>query len=207
MDLNDALRKRHMTRSFSDLPVPYELVDQLLDAALRSPSAGNTRGTAWVVLEGQAETMRYWDAVTTADWRQSAARWPGLKRAPVVLISLASPHAYLARYAEQDKVESGLGLDATDRSWPVPYWFADAAFATMAVLLGAADRGIGVAFMGNFRGEDELLKTLDIPTSWRFFGAVLLGYPDGKGRRSASLGRDAPAREDRVHRGSWRVRD
>jgi nitroreductase len=199
VELNEVFRARHMTRSFAAELLSPQLVDDLFDAALRAPSAGNTAGTAWVLLEGAEHTQRYWDAVTTAQWRARSARWPGLRRAPVVGVSLASPDAYLARYAEADKAESGLAASA----WPVPYWFTDAAFATMSVLLGAVDRGIGAAFMGNFRGEDELRSALSIPDGWRVFGAVLLGHPDGEGAPSGSLSRARPTRDERVHRGAW----
>jgi nitroreductase len=200
MELSDVLARRAMMRSFSAEPLPAESVDAVVAAALRAPSAGNTRGVSWVVLEG-AETSRYWDAVTTALWRERSARWPGLSRAPVILVALASPDAYLARYGETDKETSGLGA-GTD-AWPVPYWFADAAFAVMAALLAAVDGGLGAAFLGNFRGEEELLAALCVPEGWRWFGAVLLGHPDGKDNRSASLRRAAPTGAERVHRGRW----
>ena len=111
-----------------------------------------------------------------------------MRRAPVVLLAYASPDAYVARYAEPDKTGSGLG-DGTE-DWPVPYWFGDAAFGVMAVLLGAVDAGLGASFLGNFRGEDGLGARLGVPGPWRLFGAVLLGRPDGKAHRSASLRRE-----------------
>ena len=80
-----------------------------MQAALRAPSAGNTGGTAWVILEGPAETALYWEATTDEAWRSTSARWPGLRRAPVILLAYASAEAYVARYAEADKAESGRG--------------------------------------------------------------------------------------------------
>ena len=72
--------------------------------ALRSPTAGNTRGTAWVVLEGPAQTAVYFDATTDEAWRTGHPEWcDGLRRAPVVLLAYTSPEAYVARYAEADK--------------------------------------------------------------------------------------------------------
>ena len=60
-----------MVRSFSSEPVGADVVDRLLQAALRSPTAGNTGGTAWVVLEGPTQTAVYFDATTDEDWRRS----------------------------------------------------------------------------------------------------------------------------------------
>ncbi len=218
MELDEAVRRRRMVRSFADRPLPAGLADRLVLSTLRAPSAGNTRGTAWVLLEGPEETARYWLAATTSDWRASARRWPGLSRAPVVAVSLASPDAYLARYAEDDKAASGLGTApsaASDRTgaaagstgtlWTVPYWFADAAFCVHTLLLEATAEGLGACFLGNFRGEDAVLDALGIPAGWRLFGAVVLGHPDGDDHPSPSLRRDAPAPASRVHHGRWQV--
>ena len=65
MELRSAIETRRMVRSFSGAPVRPEIVDGLLDLAVRAPSAGNAAGREFVVLEG-AETARYWDATTTA---------------------------------------------------------------------------------------------------------------------------------------------
>ena len=154
-----------------------------------------------MVLDGPAETAAYWAHTTTAEWRGRSARWPGLSRAPVVALALASPSAYLARYAESDKAASGLGAD--EGAWPVPYWFGDAAFAVMALLLGCTDASLGACFLGNFRGEAALLADLGVPAEWRLFGSVLLGHPDGADHRSASLSRPRPANDERVQRGQW----
>ncbi|HMD45606.1 MAG TPA: nitroreductase family protein [Acidimicrobiales bacterium] len=208
MELRDAVRRRRMVRSFSPEPVDDELLGRLLDDAGRAPSAGNTGGTAWLVLRGPGETAQYWAHTTTAPWRERSTRWPGLSRAPVVALSLTSPEAYVERYGEPDKAGSGLGPvgsgpgEGGEAGWPVPYWFGDSAFATMLLLLGATDAGLGAAFLGNFRGEPELLGALGVPPEWRLFGAVLLGHPDGGDHPSPSTGRDRHATS--VHDGRWR---
>jgi nitroreductase len=201
MELREALRLRAMVRSLSPDRVDPSVVDRIVDDALRSPTAGNTGGTAWVILEGPEQTAMYWDATTDEEWRSTARRWEGLQRAPVILLAYTSPWAYVARYAEPDKATAGLG--ASEAQWPVPYWFGDAAFGVMAVLLGAVDAGLGACMLGVFRGEAELARTLGVPEGWRQFGAVVLGHPDGRDHRSRSLDRPGPRRTERVHRGRW----
>lgn len=191
-----------MCRSFSDQPVDPVVLEHILDAALRSPTAGNTRGTSWVVLHGSDETAVYWDATTDEGWRTRNPDWAaGLRRAPVLLLAYASPAAYVARYAEAGKAQAGLGAGA-DR-WTVPYWYGDAAFGVMAVLLAAVDAGLGACLLGAFRGERPLARALGVPDPWRLFGAVALGQPDGLGHRSSSLLRSVPSRAERIHRGHW----
>jgi nitroreductase len=202
MELHEAIRRRSMVRSFSSEPVGPETLDRIVLAALRSPTAGNTRGTAWVALEGPEETAVYFDATTDDRWRADHPGWnEGLRRAPVVLLAYASPAAYVARYGEADKAASGLGEGS--QAWPVPYWYGDAAFGVMAVLLAAVDAGLGSCVLGTFRGEDELAGLLGVPDEWRLFCAVVLGHPDGRQHRSGSLDRPRPADAERIHRGRW----
>lgn len=205
MDLDVAIRQRRMVRSFADRPLPGGLVTQMVDLALRAPTAGNTRGTAWVVLEGSDQTERYWMAATDPEWRSRSRRWPGLSPAPAVAVSLCSPSAYADRYEEADKQRgerAGAG-DAGAHRWPVPYWVADAAFGVMTLLLQVTANGLGACFLGNFRNEQGVLDALGVPPGWRLFGAVALGFPDGADHLSPSLDRPGPGRAARLHRGQW----
>jgi nitroreductase len=202
VELHEAIRRRAMMRSFSAEPLGRDEVDLILQAALRSPTAGNTKGTAWVALEGPDQTALYFDATTDEAWRTRHKEWSdGLARAPVVLLAYSSPDAYVDRYAEENKAKEGLGETAA--AWPVPYWIGDAAFGVMTVLLAAVDAGLGACVLGAFRGEAELAARLDVPPGWRLFCAVLLGHPDGGDHRSASLDRDSPKPSERIHRGRW----
>jgi nitroreductase len=199
MELTEAIRSRRMTRNFSDRPLPDGLVDRILVDALRSPSAGNTQGAEFVVLEGPAETDRYWQATTDEVWRRDSRRYEGLHRAPVVVLAYADPDRYVRRYREPDKARP----DGAEVTWVVPFWFVDVAFATMTLLLRAAEEQIGAAFLGNFRGEAELGSVLGVPERMVWMGAVLLGQPATPDPRSSSLTRRRRPFEEAVHRGRW----
>jgi nitroreductase len=199
LELTDALRRRRMARNFSGRPPDSGVVDGLLAGALRAPSAGNTQGREFVVLEGGEQTGVYWEATTDEPWRSRSTRYAGLSRAPVVVLVFADPDAYEARYREPDKAPpDGTGVD-----WVVPFWFVDAAFATMALLLGAADVGLGAAFLGNFRGEERLRESLGVPERLRWLGAVLIGEAAQPDPPTSSAGRPRRTLEDSVHRGRW----
>jgi nitroreductase len=197
MELADLLRARHMVRAFEPRPIEPEVLDGVLDAARRAPSAGNSQGWDFVVLEGD-DTARFWDVTLPAD-KRSTFRWQRLLDAPAIVLPLANPRAYLDRYAEPDKAATG--LSAAER-WPVPYWQVDTSFATMLVLLAAQDAGLGALFFGVFRGADRLLASLGVPDGHQLIGAIALGYPlaDEAGRSA-----DRPRRSlaDVVHRGGW----
>jgi nitroreductase len=198
LDLADAVRRRRMVRAFRDDPVDPRVVDRLVDLARRAPSAGNSQGMAYLVLEG-ADTAAYWDVTLPAE-RRATFGWPGLVDAPVLLVVLVRPAAWVERYAESDKAAAGLGGSADD--WPVPYWWVDAGMASEHLLLGAVDAGLGACFFGPFDHEEDVLADLGVPAGWRIVGTVALGHPapDPPGR---SAGRPRPPLDEVLHRGRW----
>ena len=114
-----------------------------------------------------------------------------------VVVIVCEPGAYTRRYAEEDKAASGLD----DRNaWPVPYWHADAAFATMALLLLVEEEGLSACFLGAFRRHHEVLALVGAPDGFELFGAVLVGRAAATQPRSASLERPGPSRAERVVR-------
>jgi nitroreductase len=198
VELSEAIRARRMVRAFDGRPVAPEVVDRLIDLARRAPSAGNTQPWSFVVLEG-AQTASLWDATLPAD-RRPSFRWQRLIHAPVVIIPLVAPGAYVARYAEADKRDTGLGLGA--EAWTVPYWWVDGGMAVHGLLLAAVDAGLGALFYGLFEQEAAALAALGVPSGWRALGAVALGWPapDEPGRSAA---RARPPLPSVVHRGGW----
>ena len=198
MELRHAIAARRMVRSFDRRPVPAELVDRLVDLARRAPSAGNTQPWAFVVLEGD-QTARLWD-VTLPAARRERFRWPGLLDAPVVIVPVVDPEAYVQRYAEADKQVTGLGAGVG--AWPVPYWWVDGGMAVHGLLLAAVDAGLGALFYGLFEHEAAALAALGVPAGRRALGAVALGWPapDEPGRSAA---RPRPPLQGVIHRGGW----
>ena len=200
----EVVRSRRMTRAFDGRPIESEVLDGLVDLASRAPSAGKTQGWHLVVLEG-ADTELFWDTTLPAV-RRDSFRWQHLLTAPVIALPLADSKAYVDRYAEPDKAQTGLGAGAS--AWPVPYWTIDASMAVMTLLLAAEDVGLGALFFGVFRGERALRQRLGIPPGLELLGALALGYPvtasgdpaSGPGR---SAGRGRRQAQQIIHRGRW----
>jgi nitroreductase len=193
-----------MTRAFDDRPIQPAVIDHLVDLAARAPSAGKTQGWHLVVLEG-AETSLFWDSTLPAVKRDSF-RWKRLLSAPVIALPLADSRAYVDRYAEPDKAQTGLGSGTG--AWPVPYWTIDTSMAVMTLLLAAEDLGLGALFFGVFRGERELRQRLGIPPGLELLGAVALGHPappaqDGSSGPGRSAGRERRRPAQIIHRGRW----
>lgn len=200
-EFSDVVRNRRMTRAFSTEPVDSDVLDSLVDLASRSPSAGKTQGWHLVVLEG-ADTARYWN-ITLPPAKRDGFRWARLLDAPVLMIALADPEAYVERYGEADKARTGLG--ASSDAWPTPYWTVDASMAVMTLLHAAEDVGLGALFFGVFQREAEVRAELGIPEPLQTIGAIAMGHPlaestDGSGR---SAGRRRRRPDEIIHRGSW----
>jgi nitroreductase len=200
LEFSEVLRHRRMVRAYRDEPVPPDLVDRIIDAGRRAPSAGYTQGVSFVVLEGVEQTAPFWGAIARTPTPEPGSRVDDLQGAPVVILPLSHRDAYLARYSEPDKVALGR---ATVAGWPVPMWDVDAAFATMAMLLAATDAGLGALFFGIFQGEDRLAAALGIPEGHQPIGAIALGWPADVDRPSGSLQRGRRPRTDTVHYGRW----
>ena len=185
-----------MTRNFDGRPVASDLIQQVVDAGVRSPTAGFSQGCSFLILREPESVATFW-AFVHPQAAPHGGRWAGLQRAPVLILPLADKQAYLDRYAEPDK--AGLGM-AEESGWPAPYWEIDAGFATLAILLAATDAGLGAAFFAIARGEADVLRAFSVPEGPETIGAVALGWPDA--RQPGSPSRARP-RRPLVHWDHW----
>jgi nitroreductase len=188
VELRAAMAARHMVRSFRPDAIDPVLVDELLDLARRAPSAGNTQGVSFVVLDGAAKD-RYWD-VTLPAGERAAFAWPRLLLAPVLVVVLCDPDAYVTRYAEADKASADLGADVA--SWSVPYWWVDAGCVVQNLLLLATDAGLGALLFGAFEHEQAVLEAFDCDDGRRIAGVVAVGHAADEQRPSRSTQRPRP---------------
>lgn len=202
MEFAEVIRRRRMVRSYTAEAVPRQLVERVLECGLRAPSAGFSQGWAFMVLEGDEQTGAFWKATERPGSQvRSGGRLDRLRSAPVIIVPLAHKAAYLARYAEPDKIEHGLDREA---AWPAPYWDIDTAFATMAMLLAATDAGLGALFFGLFTDPDDLHEAFGVPDEYRPIGAITLGWPAPDDPPSPSLARGRRSPDDTVHFGRWK---
>ncbi|MBV9748801.1 MAG: nitroreductase family protein [Acetobacteraceae bacterium] len=187
-----------MVRSFVDRPLPSELVERIVSNALRAPSAGFSQGWAFLVLNGHAETRRYWEAVGPAD--PAAFRWQHLFNAPLLIVCLSNKSAYLERYAEPDKGWT----DRSESRWAAPYWDIDTGMAALLMLLTAVDAGLGGLFFGIPPDKAERFHAaFGVPPELRPIGTLAIGYPMPRDPPSPSLRRGQRAQSEVVHRGRW----
>jgi nitroreductase len=199
MELDRVVRSRRMVRDYDpDRPVPPEVVDRLLDYAVRAPSAGFSQGWGFLVLDTPEDRARFWAA--TSPEPEATNSWiDGMRRAPLIIVPHSNRDIYLSRYAEADKGWT----DRDEARWPVPYWDVDAGFASLLMLLGVVDAGLGACFFGvppeRFGAYRE---AFGVPAEFTPIGALSIGYP-APDRRSPSLKRGRRPVSEVAHRGRW----
>ena len=189
-----------MVRNYSPEPVDPDVVERVLAAGHRAPSAGNSTGWAFLVLDSPGDVARYWRA-TAGDRVDAPDRWlRGMMTAPVLVLPMGSKDAYLDRYAEPDKGWT----DRDEARWPVPYWHTDAAMAAMLMLLTATDEGLGACFFGvPGPAVDRFRAEFGVPATHTPVGVVSLGHRTDDLGPSGSAGRGRAPLSSVTHRGHW----
>jgi nitroreductase len=175
--------------------VPDEVIDRLLRAAVRAPSAGFSQGWAFLVLDTPDDVGRFRRAVTP---ETDPDRWFAAQvRAPLIIVPHANKDAYLDNYARPEK-------GFTERSeawWPAPYWDIDAGFATLLILLAAIDEGLGACFFGIPKERTDAYRdAFGVPDSFRPIGAISVGYSTEPPK---DFSRERRPLSEVVHRGRW----
>lgn len=185
MEYLEVVRRRRMVRDFDpSRPVSRTIIVELLELAVRAPSAGFSQGWQFLVLTEAADRERFWTA--TFDPAQARDSWlRGMSSAPVLILAMSDKDAYLDRYAEADKGWT----DRDESRWPIPYWDVDTGMASLLILLGAVDQGLAGCFFGVPPAHHGAVRmSFGIDEGLRLVGVIALGHgaPD---HRSPSLAR------------------
>lgn len=188
-----------MVRRFDRRPVPREVIDRIVDAGRRAPSAGFSQGLELLVLDSQESVAAFWELT-----RDPQFGWDleDIAVGPTVLVlPLPDARRYLERYSQPDKAAFGLDDEAR---WPVKFWEIDAAMAAMLMLLAAVDEGLGGWFFGVTHGERDLLDRFGVPGHLRPIGILGFGYPaDDEEPTGSWTRRTRRPLEDQIHRNTW----
>ena len=191
MELQDAIRKRRMVRTFdTSRPVPEESLERILRNGTRAPSAGFSQGQAWLVLR-DADLEKFWQF-------GSDAVGDTVRTAPLVIVPFSCKRVYLDRYAQPDKGWT----DRDESRWPVPFWHIDTGMAAMLQLLTAVDEGLGALYFGIVPERVQPFRdAFGVPDDYEPIGAIAIGY-DAETEKRDLRARRKPI-ESVVHYGTW----
>jgi len=192
MEFSQVVTKRRMVRRYRTDPVPRAVVERILDAARRAPSAGFAQGQRFIVVTEPERRSAIGELADESLYRARGFE-PWLSDAPVHVVLCVSTSDYEQRYAEADK--------AGRERWTVPYEFVDAGAALMAILLTAVNEGVAAGFLGAHR-LPGIRDLLGIPDEVTPVGLVTIGRPaPDRGSRSLARGRKPP--EEVIRWESW----
>lgn len=151
MEFELVLRKRRMVRSFKDKDVEDENIMKLLAHAHRAPSAGFLQQQEFIVIR---------DKDLKEQLAKAAVNQHFLAEAPVVIAVCSNTDRVVKRYGER-----GVNF----------YSVIDGSFASMLILLSAANEGLAACFVGAFVDKDvsEILK---LPKHVKPIGLIGIGH-------------------------------
>jgi len=152
VDVYEAIKGRRSVRAFKSDDVSPEIVEKLIDAARRAPSAGNIQPWEFIIVR-ESETKR--------SLAEAASGQSFIEEAPVVIVVCANENRSSQGYGARGKTL---------------YCLQDTAAATQNILLFAYSIGLGTCWVGAFR-EEEAKKALKIPSGIRPVAIIPVGYP------------------------------
>jgi len=145
------VRRRAMIRAYKNDPVPEETIQRLLKYAIRAPSAGNLQPWEFIVVKSLE---------TRAKLAKAAFDQASVASAPVIIVTCADIQRAGSKYGTRGSF----------------YSLVDTAFASLLILLGAVEQGLGACFVGSYNPE-EVTKIFALPDHVRPVGLITLGYP------------------------------
>jgi len=155
LELFEAIKTRRSVRAFTEEEISEDVVQKLIDAARRAPSAGNIQPWEFVIVR-KHEIKRM--------LAEAALNQTFIEEAPVVIVVCA------------DQTRSGRGYGSRGATL---YCIQDTAAATQNLLLAATALGLGACWVGAFY-EEKVSKALNIPSGVRPVAIVPVGYPAEK---------------------------
>lgn len=159
MELREAINSRASVRAFTPEDVPGEVVERLLRAAVRAPTAGNVQ-----------------------PWRFTVVRDPAVKRA---LAMAAGGQGFIAEapvviVVAAELAASGRGYGSRGENL---YAVQDTAAAVENILLSVVDEGYGACWVGAF-SERAAAEALLLPPGTRPLAILPIGCPSDPVRRA-----------------------
>ncbi len=170
METIDCIKSRASVRSFRPDDIQDTAVDEMIDAAMQAPCAGNIQEWKFVVVRNNANKK----GLAKAAFEQKM-----ISDAPVVIVVCADMKEIGNAYGERG--ENVFSIQ-------------DAATAAENLMLAAWDKGIGSCWIGSFN-EKAVKDVLVLPSHVRPMTIIPLGYPVTKPKKP---GRKHPG--DVVHR-------
>lgn len=193
MEILQAIRERKSIRAYKPDPVPKEVLKELLETAVRSPSSRNTQPWHITVATGKAL-----DAIRQGNLEMLAVAAPGPER-PLEgryrerQIEQAQQLFALLGIVRDDKEKRDAWAKQGTRYFGAPAAifisidevmgdrtpYLDCGLLTQTICLTALNWGLGTCILGaGIRFPDVVRRVTGIPATERLILSICVGYPD-----------------------------
>lgn len=185
MDIYEALYTTRAMRRVKPDPIPVDVQQRILDAAIRAPSGGNTQNWRFLLVDDPAVKAKLgpiyreclallWDTIYKDRIASARERPDDPDSAQMLRVQRSAQH--LADHFEDYPLLllSFVQYDPTGGSIYPSTWSA---------MLAARAEGVGSSLTTVFMFKiDEVLEILGVPKveGWLFSSCVCLGYPTGR---------------------------
>lgn len=154
MNIKEAIDTRKSIRKYKDRPIPEEIINELLDAARKAPSAKNAQSHRYFIVKDKKTKDKL--------IKNGAFKQPFVNEAPLIIVCCADPGQY-PKSADVDES-------------PGNYALIDLSIATSFLILRATELGLGTVFVA-WIYRDKIRKVLNIPKNYIIPFVIPIGYP------------------------------
>ncbi len=153
MDVLDCIKTRRSIRKYLDVPVEFDKLTNIVDAARFAPSSGNVQNWKFIVVFDKGKRKKLAEACLQQFW---------MEQAPVHIIVCGEP----------EKARRFYGIRGERL-----YTIQNCATAIQNILLTAHSLGLGACWVGAF-DEDMIKRDFGIPDNVRPQAIITIGYAD-----------------------------
>ena len=190
LTVREAIQKRRSTRSFKQIPVPDEMIFEILEAARLAPSGSNAQPWRFVVVT---------DAEEKKGLRKLCFNQAFVEEAGVVFVFCTDLSVYSGRTRRtrmQEMIDAGLFAnrnpdepifqryaempDESDTGFYLPMATANTYIAVEHMVLMATALGLGSCWVGGISDLKAIRDMLGIPRGIYVLGLLAVGYTDNE---------------------------
>ena len=171
----EAINGRRSVRAYDSKPIPEDILIQIIDAGNQAPFTSMTRSQPWRFVVVQDPAFKQKLLETALPFWQNAIG--GMKQQAPELYELA-----MSLYKVLDEPKDVIYYSAPTIVFVIGpnNGTVSCALACENMMIAAQSFGIGSCYVGfgaMIKGNEEIVKALELQKDEAIFGPILLGYP------------------------------
>jgi len=155
MEVLEIIKKRRSIRKFFSKPIPEKVINELAEALIWAPSAGNLQSRKFYFVFNQKIKEKLAEA--------SRDQWSFIAKVPLVIVGCVD-YKNAEHYGEKGKNIFSI---------------CDVASSVQNLMLLAYSKGLGSVWVGAF-DEEKVIEILNLPKNLLPIAMIPVGYPAEK---------------------------